>query len=300
VYSYKQLALGTYPPWFDTTFFNERIVPHMTLRGLAKRDARNVVLVFRYLLNHPEPLILLAVLIAAGASLRSGLRTRFWWPSAGLGLAMWVIYGMVNVEERYVTVAYLAILLPLFAALESRPEEGVREGLFAGLPQGALQTASAALVLLFAFLALGEAAREAAQNRRDESVAGLPHGWYNPQIFGAAAGLAAMGVHPGDEIACVGTMACLNDNYWARLAGVRVVTEIYEPDPKHLIQQLQALPNREETYNVVRAEGARVLVGSFDPGEMNASNPASAGWVRLGGTNFYALALNLNTAEGRR
>ena len=42
----------------------------------------------------------------------------------------------------------------------------------------------------------------------------------------------------------------------------------------------------------MRAEGARVLVGRFDPGEMNAAHPASAGWVRLGETAFYALPLH--------
>jgi len=68
---------------------------------------------------------------------------------------------------------------------------------------------------------------------------------------------------------------------------------MYEPDPKHLIDHLGALANREQAYAVVRAQGAKVLVGYFDPGEMNAAHPASAGWVRLGETAFYALPLNL-------
>ena len=40
-----------------------------------------------------------------------------------LGLAMWVLYGLVNVEERYVTLAYLVVLLPLFAALRTAQPE---------------------------------------------------------------------------------------------------------------------------------------------------------------------------------
>ncbi len=299
VYSYKQLALGTYPAWFDATYFNERIVPHIKLGQLAKRDGRNLALVFRYLLNHPEPLILLALLLFAGATfragLRGGLRTRFWAPSVALGLAMWAIYGLVNIEERYVTVAYFAVLLPLFAALEIRGDGASRRGLFTGFSGDVLRACAGALVILFAFLALAETAREAAQERRDESVAGLAHGWYDPQIFGAAQGLRALGVRPGDEVACVGTTACLYDHYWARLAGVRILTEIYEPEPKHLIDQLQAMPNLTQAYDAVRAQGARVLVGRFDPGEMNTAHPASAGWVRLGETAFYALPLNLKT-----
>jgi 4-amino-4-deoxy-L-arabinose transferase-like glycosyltransferase len=290
IYSYKGHALGTYPAWFDATYFNERIVPHIELGQLAKRDSRNAVLAVRYLLNHPEPLILLALLLCAGARLR--LReTTFWWPAVGLGLAMWAIYGLVNIEERYVTVAYFAVLLPLFAALEVRAESGSRgDGL---LPASALRSGAGVLVVLLAFLALGETLRVALQERREQSVAGLAHGWRDPEIFRAAEGLRALGVRPGDEIACVGTKACLDDHYWARLAGVQILTEMYEPDPKHLIDQLDTLPNREQAYDVVRAQGAKVLVGHFDPGEMNAAHPASAGWVRLGETAFYALPLNL-------
>jgi len=296
IYSYKGHALGTYPAWFDATYFNERIVPHIELGQLAKRDERNVVLVVRYLLNHPEPLILLALLLFAGGRLR--LReTRFWWPAVGLGLAMWGIYGLVNVEERYVTVAYFALLLPLFAALEVRAESEARPGGL--LPANALRSGAGVLVVLLAFLALGETLRVALQERREQSVAGLAHSWEDPEIFGAAEGLRAMGVRPGDEIACVGTKACLDDHYWARLAGVQILTEMVEPDPKHLIDQLDALPNREQAYDVVRAQGARVLVGYFDPGEMNAAHPAAAGWVRLGETAFYALPLNLQDGVSR-
>ena len=290
IYSYKGHALGTYPAWFDPTYFNERIVPHIQLKQLAKRDGRNVVLGFRYLLNHPEPLILLALLLFAGARLR--LREwRFWWPSVGLGLAIWGIYGLVNIEERYVTVAFCAVLLPLFAALEVRAEGETRSGGL--LLANALRSGAGILVVLLAFLALGETLRVALQERREQSVAGSTHGWRDPEIFGAAEGLRAMGVRQGDEIACVGTKACLNDHYWARLAGVQILTEMYDPEPKHLIDQLDALPDPKQDYDVVRAQGAKVLVGYFDPGEMNGGQPASAGWVRLGETAFYALPLHL-------
>jgi hypothetical protein len=152
--------------------------------------------------------------------------------------------------------------------------------------------AAAALVALLAFLALGETLRTALDERRNAS-GNLQQPWYSPEIYGAAKGLQAMGVQPGDEIACIGTTACLHDPYWQRIAGVRMVTEVYNPDDAHLMQQLQGLPNREQVYATVKAEGAKVLVAAFDPGEMNASEPASAGWKRLGETRFYALPLNL-------
>ena len=53
------------------------------------------------------------------------------------------------------------------------------------------------------------------------------------------------------------------------------------------------MPNREQAYDVARREGAKVLVGYFDPGLMTGTNPVSAGWRELGQTHFYALPLNL-------
>jgi hypothetical protein len=289
VYSYKALANGTYPPWFDTTFFNERITPKFSIGRLVERDRRNVVLIFRYLLNHPEPLLLFCVLLASGVVVRGA--NRFAWPSVALGLLMWAIYAMVNVEERYVTVAYLAIVLPLFAAM--------RSGTSSRFPQGSVSRTAAILVVLFACLQLGELYRQDAAKRRDELVAGQVPAWRDHDQYGAAEGLAKLGIHPGDEIACIGEDACLNDNYWARLAGVRVLTEIYEPVHEHLIDVLDALPNREAALSTVRAEGAKVLVGGFDPGEMNAAHPAAAGWMRLGETRFYALPLDSNYPNSR-
>ena len=82
IYSYRAEPYGTYPDWFDTTYFNERIIPHLNLPVLIKRDARNAVLVIRYLFNHPEAWILLLLLIVLGARLRFGSwrRDNFWLP----------------------------------------------------------------------------------------------------------------------------------------------------------------------------------------------------------------------------
>jgi len=283
IYSYKALPYGTYPAWFDTTYFNDRVVPHVNLPALLKRDGRNAVLVLRYLLNHPEAWVLLLLLLVAGGRLRFGnwRRNGFWLPMMLLGLAMWALYGLVNIEERYVTLAYLVVVLPVFAVLSCRDKGRESEGF------------ASAMVVAFAFLMLGGSLRTALEARRLDSGAGLPAAWYSPQIFGAAEGLAHLGVKPGDEIACLGTIACLNDYYWARLAGVRVLTEVWNTDPKNLLAELEGLPNRDAVYGVVKAEGAKVIVAKFEPGVMTGTTPASKGWVRLGETNYYALPLNL-------
>ena len=298
IYSYRAEPYGTYPDWFDTTFFNERIVPHTNWPVLLKRDARNVVLVVRYVLDHPEAWVLLLLLLACGARLRFGKwrREGFWLPMILLGTAMWVIYGIVNIEERYVTLAYLVVVMPVFAVLRvpaSAPDgQNVRW-------RSCMRPVAAGMAALLAVLAAGQSLRIALEQRREESA--LPHPWYSPEMFGAAQGLQAMGVRPGDEIACMGAMACLNQNYWARLAGVRILTEVYNPNG-NLFEQFAGLPNRQQVYDVLQGQGAKVLVAQFDPGTVTADSPAAAGWVRLGGTTLYAhpLALHDTLSPGAR
>jgi 4-amino-4-deoxy-L-arabinose transferase-like glycosyltransferase len=289
IYSYRTEPYGTYPDWFDTTYFNERIIPHLNPSVLLHRDARNAVLVIRYLFNHPEAWILLALLIALGARLRFGnwRRDNFWLPMILVGLAMWVLYGLVNVEERYVTLAYLAILLPIFAVLRV-PQPEADE--FGTTPSSWLPSAATAMIVLLAFLAAGESLRLALEQRRYETP--LPHPWYNAEMFGAAQSLQQLGVQPGDEVACMGGYACLNQNYWARLAGVRILTEVYNPNP-NLFEQWAGLPNRAQVLDILRQQDAKVLVAQFDPASLGDDPAAAQGWIRLDGTDLYAYPLTL-------
>jgi hypothetical protein len=216
-----------------------------------------------------------------------------------LGLAMWVLYGLVNVEERYVTLAYLVVLLPVFAALRT-PQPEADEFLspaskLAGGPAGAtptswLQSASTAMIVLLAFLAAGESLRLALEQRRYETA--LPHPWYNAEMFGAARALQSLGVQPGDAVACMGGYACLNQNYWARLSGVRILTEVYNPNGE-LFRQWAGLPNRTQVLDVLRAQNAKVLVAQFDPTSFTDDSAAAQGWIRLDNTDLYAYPLTL-------
>ena len=280
IVSYKHLPYGTYPDWFDTSYWNDQIKPHMDLRleiGIL-RDC--FVRILRFLANHPESWLLLILFLLIGARFQPNWRpssNAFWLTPVLLGAAILGIYSMVNIEDRYITVGFLSIMLPLFAALRISPSVQATTARFA---------ASAAIVLL-ALLAIGESARIVGELRRSLAVHQYPAGWYDRDIFDAAHALNALGVGPGDAIACVGTRACLYDHYWARLAGVRILTEIYEPTAP-LYPYLAAMPNRDQAYDIVRRQGAKVLVGYFDPGLMTGTNPVSAGWRELGDTPFYA------------
>jgi hypothetical protein len=188
---------------------------------------------------------------------------------------------MVIVEERYVTAGFLLILFPIFAALRASSSRVTINSVTAP-----------ALVALLALLAVGESTRLVLDLRRYISIAGSPGGWHDSEIFNAAHALNDMGVGPGDTIACIGARACVYDHYWARLAGVRILTEIYQPRLGPYVS-LSALPNRDKAIEITRQQGAKVLVGYFNPNMMTGSTSLTAGWQELDGTHFYALPLNL-------
>jgi hypothetical protein len=286
ILSYAEMTHGTYPDWFDTTYWNDQIKPHFSLRGEVSRSARNCVLVVRYLFNHPEGLILLAILIASGA--RPALNPKlsagpFWLPACALGAIAWIIYATVNTEERYVTFAYLCIVLSLFATLRKREDASFAQG-------GRESEIASTLILLFAVLAAGESLRTVLEDRRQLSLTHAPGGWYSATEFHAAQALQNMGVKPGDTVACVGEPACLNDFYWARLAHVRILTEIYDPETP-LTPYLLALPNRDQVIATVRSTGAKALIGDFGATPPDSANPVFAGWRQLDSTTLYALPL---------
>ncbi len=249
-----------------------------------------IVRIFRYMANHPEAWVLLILLFFVGARLRPDFRTSsnaFWLAPFLLGISTLCIYAIVNVEDRYLSASFFLILLPVFAAARISPttENTASNDITA-------RTAASAAVILLALLALGESARIVGQLRRDLVFIQYPAGWYDRETFHAAHALNDLGVGPGDTIACIGTRACLYDHYWARLAGVRILTEIYYND-RPLDPWFAGLHNREQAYDTLRREGAKVLVGYFEPGLMNSSNPIAAGWHELDETQFYALPLNL-------
>jgi hypothetical protein len=290
VYSYKLLPYGTYPDWFDTSYWNDQVKAHMNPHLEIIVIGQCIVRIVRYVANHPEAWLLLLLLFILGARLHregSPSTNSFWLAPALLGLAVLCIYGMVNIEDRYITVGLLAILLPLFASLRLSLSSTVQ-----AIPT---RNAASAVVFLLALLAVGESARTVGELRRNLPFAQSPYGWYNNDIFGAAHALNDLGIGPGDTVACIGTRACQYDHYWARLAGVRVLTEIYSPTTP-LYPVLAAMPNRDQVINLVRQQGDKVLIGYFSPGLMTGTTPVSNGWHELDGSPFYFYPLNLPAA----
>ncbi len=294
VFSYAAHPEGTFPLWFDPGWWTLGLKPHLWLGGHLFRLARNVVVFFRYLLGRPEIFVLLAVLLSVGGSLRqrkdrqpsSSWRSLLWaLAPVTWGLLMLAIYLPVDLQDRYLTAPLFLVMLPLFALLRVRP---VTEFTATEPTRGVagVQVVASALVLLFAGIALSQAATYLADRRRHTPTAEQHHPGFDPQIFTAAAALDRLGLKPGDNVACMGDLACYTDFYWARLTGTQILGEVETPNGANPVAVWNSIPDKRSVTAPLAGMGLRYIVSLFPN---SAQKPA--GWVQLGGSNFFAYPL---------
>jgi len=270
VYSYARHPLGTYPLWFDPSYWTDTLQPHLWVRGHLQRLARCSVLLVRFLVGHLEGFVLFAALLFAGCYFP--VRRELWLPLAPAalwGLLMLAIYFPIDLQDRYLTGTLVLVAIPALAILR-------RRGLHAS-------HTAAALAVLLALLAVADAASDIGARRRLLSVTTHMGGAYSPQIYQAAHGLSDLGIGPGSPVACFGDTACYLDHYWARLAQTQILAEIEVPDGSDPGRFWAAQNDQPEIVAALRAQGIAAIVGNFAP-----SAHIPEGWQQLGASNFYA------------
>lgn len=271
VFSFRNHPLGTLPPWLDPAYFTAGIKPRLWIPGHVKRLLRCCQLVVLWLVSHPEGPLLLAVLLASGATLRR--QRREWWPwlaLPGWGLLMLAIYFPIDLQERYLTTMLMLIVVPALAMLRRPNSDAV------------VRVANGTAVLL-AMIALVTSFHDILNLRRQLHLQGRDSGLFSGEIFGAAQGLAAIGVRPGDAVGCMGGHACYLDPYWARLAGVQIMGEIEVPDSVPMNVAWNSFGNKPAIINALRSQGIHVIVTT-----MPGVSEVPAGWHQLEGTSFFA------------
>ena len=258
-------VVGTYPPWYDTTYWDDGIQPHLDLRGQLRALATSSGDYFRLLSAEKG---MLAGLLALGLFVGSArgfarMLAALWivWLPAFAALA---VYGLVHVETRYVGGAIAVLWCALFSAV-SLPQSEAYDRMWRSV------TLAAALVLGISIA--GSAAGDlAALLRRPVN-----------EEWEAAVELSRRGLQPGDTVALLGKTNMAD--YWAHLAQVRIVADM----PKEAVPDYWEASDeaRARILNLFAQTRAKFLVTHSPP-------PASQmqGWLSLGTTGYYALPLS--------
>ncbi|MGQ9697944.1 MAG: hypothetical protein ACUVRO_08125 [Armatimonadota bacterium] len=279
VYEFAQPVAGTYPPWFDPSYWYEGVAPRLNLGKQLRRSAHNCV---SLLLVAVPALFVGAYALATRRCLwRLDVRqVRRDWVMWAPGLLAILVYVGILVLRRYVAPFAMLLWLVLLSGLrQARAHEAGRWS------RGAVLTAVVPVLLhvggLSAFWGVSAAVRAA-------------RGSVHPQ-WEVAQALQALGVQQGDPVASLG---CAGKAYWARVAGVRVVAEAYdtrvrsEEDtfraagrPEELIDEDGAL--KERVLGAFRKVGVRAVVTRGLP-----PHAVRRGWHRLGRTDYCAYLLD--------
>lgn len=271
---FPQFPHATYGPWFDPSYFNDGIHPQVNpgrqLR-LSIQQSHHLLLFF---IVHALLIAFLAFCFACGMKIERTRPVRWMWVLLCIFVSFsFAIYLGVHFLDRYVAGQFwIAFIATAGLMMTSSDKQKYRV-------QGAAAFFAIAILLL--------GLQSIVQERQAIVMEGIGHGWHNPTEYGAALALRANGVMPGDSVACF--RACNTGVYWARLAGVQVRSEIY--DPAYMSDAMSGneiwpkLPNKAAALEALRSTGAKALVGYFE-----APPPASEEWRPLAG-GYYVLPL---------
>jgi hypothetical protein len=261
---------GTYPPWYDPSYWNEGLRPRLDWRKEMSVVEANAVFSARAFAAALVAGFLLLAL--AGGRSRASLRALGDQPALlipGLiGLAGF-FFGTTLAGSKppwgLLQTRYLAPFLVLLfvGALASVRVAGSRTRLVSAVALG---------LALTAFLAVSF--RLGADVGRTPAASGR-------RPWDVALGLHEAGLPTGSKVALLGPN---DDCYWARLAGVRIVGELRTPE-----FWAADGPTRAEALRRLRTAGATAIISP--PGVKRPGNMAAKGWVRIGGSEHYLLSL---------
>jgi hypothetical protein len=268
LYEFAGPVAGSYPPWFDPSYWYEGVVPHFSLMGqlgALLRSANAYLRVFSAAGTLWVVFAALFVLVRRSGSWTSGIKGQ-WpiWLPAYVALGM---FALVHVETRFVGGFALILLMKVLA--------GVR---FSPWPWKAWRSRVALVVVIAPVAAIAWSAR------RD--FAGLfarkPF-----EQWEVAHRLHAMGIQPGCQGGSIGSGS---DAYWAHLAGVRIVAEI--PDQGQDAFWQASEQTKAEVMVKFAAAGARVVVTRTLP-----SGSAPLAWRQVPQTRYYAYELPAEASD---
>lgn len=273
IYEFAAPIAGTFPLWYGSSYWLQGWKFHFSWTGQMRVLHESHINFWEILDHQKEYLVLLFVLILVqGAALAYSKAFLGLWPLWLPSIAAFAMYALVRVEPRYVAAFVVATWMGLFAAVRLPARDVVRH--FANC------------VVLATFLV---------------TAAGVVHGGIHDfqsvlraapsEQMEVAAGLRKLGISEGQSLATIGIPH--DSYYWARLAGVRVITEI--PSPNVNQYWFGTTATQEKVRSLFAQTGAVAIVTDVMPTEVRYqqfSQPLHlSGWEQIGNTSYFLFPL---------
>lgn len=297
IYEFGTPIGGTYPPWYDPSYWNEGIVPHFNLSEQIRAlmlNAKNYYHIFFYLQMDvvstgkivPPPrntyhhiLACLQGGLIVGFFILFYMGLRGWlgikdiakhWCLLILAIAAFGMYSLVHVEARYIGAFVLLLWAGVFSGVRFDDSQESRKRV--------VYVTIAILTIMWT--TIGGTTIQETRSTVCDLIKGMDASTPHVQ-WQVADGLKRIGVQPGDKVASIGNSM---GAYWARLARVRIVAETPFKDVDSFWAADHLVKSRVmETF--ARA-GAKAIVAEKLPDYVSKT-----GWQRIGKTDYYAYIL---------
>jgi hypothetical protein len=263
VFEFSAPIIGTYPPWYDQSYWYEGVVPKFSLRNQL-RATRYTIEEYIGILPYMGGVFVgyLGLAIFARAHGQSWRKMTSYWPIWAPAVFALGVYALVYVEARFVVPFFVLIWMALFAGLRFPQSKEVK------VLVASLALATALMLCTGTTWLAGRALFRALQ----------------PQPFvdwEVAQGLERFGIRSGDKVGSIGNAL---EGYWAHLAGVRIVVEV------PLWGSLGFYVSDAQTQSEVLADfaktGAKIVVSDQRP-----PIESYRGWQEIGTTGYFVHAL---------
>ena len=262
VYEFAGPIAGTYPPWYDPSYWNDGIRPQFHLRSQLQTVIRGIGVHSRLLLSEWGWLVgSLIFLLMGRRTILGGIREQ--WPLLLVTLVALGMYSLILVMPRYAAPFLAVFCFAVLAGMWRRQSSN---------PRTVNLVAAATLCVMLLALAQPLIAKsyrkwsEGRERNREEPVR-------------AAEGLLRMGLHPNDRLAILGDGT---SEYWARLAQVKIVAQIMLREGGGDEFWRLAPEERVPVYEALAGMGARALV------TWDSTRPdLGKGWLRIAGTSYH-------------
>jgi hypothetical protein len=262
VYEFAEPIGGSYPMWYDQSYWKDGIEPHFHLVNEVKILRQSAGTFFLILLTQLEYVVGLAALVFCNLRTRewiavTGRQWLLWFPSAAACLG----FASVLVEGRYVASFLVVLWVVAFAS---------------SLGSASVASRRVAVAVVFAaVLVTGMKTLKFAVS----DVLAIPR--QVNENWEAAQKLREFGVRPGDRVALIGVLA---EQHLMRLAKVKAVAELRYRDEQEFWSGDASL--QDTVFKAFAATGSKIVIATHAP--MTA---VKEGWIRLGNTDYYMHSL---------
>jgi len=254
---------GTYPPWYDNSYWLDGFAPRFRLDGELRVLRQSAERYFELLAGHREFLVgflaLFLFMPRKNSFVHRVIReSHYWLPAA----AAFVLYALVHVEPRFLGAFLVLLWMALFSGLR--------------LPQSPESRRWVRCITIAVVLTMG--ARLTKTAAAYDAVHILRPA---PNLDGQVAkDLHRLGIAPGDQVAVIGHPT--RSDYWAHLARLKIVAEVPAKDVP--LFWAAGTDVQAQILEMFAQSGAKAVVTDALPADPSSLPPD---WEKLGNTGYF-------------